>query len=125
MPSPKQVFEKYYRDLLASAYDHDLAVGLSRSIAAYRERRARALQRFPHTVEFAREVRQLQEYSIDHLGELVEEASSNLRENGAQVHYADSADAKGVADQRRHRRVKSPVSEAEDHPEHVQHRYVL
>ena len=45
MPDPKQIFEKYYTELLQSAHDPGLLLGLSRSINAYRERRAQALER--------------------------------------------------------------------------------
>jgi L-lactate dehydrogenase complex protein LldG len=92
VPKPKQIFEDYYGELLKMAHDPNLLLGLSRSITAYRERRAQALERFPHTTELASEVRHLKEYSIEHMDELVEKASASLKENGAQVYYADSAD---------------------------------
>jgi iron-sulfur cluster protein len=91
VPRPKQIFEKYYTELLKMAHDPNLSLGLSRSISAYRERRAQALERFPHTAELASEVRRLKEYSIEHMDELVQKASDRLRENGAQVYYASSA----------------------------------
>lgn len=91
MPEPKQLFEGYYDELLRSAHDHNISLGLSRSVSAYRERRARALGRFPHTVELAEEVRRLKEDCIGRLDELVQKASATLEENGAQVYYAESA----------------------------------
>jgi len=71
MANPKQTFEKYYTELLQSARDPNLSLGLSRSISAYRERRARVLERLPQTIELAEEVRLLKEDSIGHLDELV------------------------------------------------------
>ena len=92
MPEPKQIFEEYYNALLHIARDHNISLGISRSVSAYRERRARALEKFPHTVELAEEVRRLKEDCIVRLDELVEKASASLEENGAQVYHAESAD---------------------------------
>lgn len=92
MPKPKQIFEEYYDVLLRKAHDDNISLGLSRSVTAYRERKARALEKFPHTVELAKEVRHLKEDCIDRLDELVEKASAALEENGAQVYHAESAD---------------------------------
>lgn len=92
MPEPKQIFEQYYEQLLRSAHNQNIALGLSRSVNAFRQGRARALERFPHTVKLAEEVRELKEECLDHLGELVEKASATLKENGAEVYYAESAD---------------------------------
>jgi len=91
MPEPKQIFEEYYKELLHAAHDHNIALGISRSLSAYRERRARALERFPHTVKLAEEVRQLKEDCVGRLDELVQRAAASLKENGARVYYAESA----------------------------------
>ncbi|MFQ6122605.1 MAG: LUD domain-containing protein, partial [Dehalococcoidales bacterium] len=91
-PEPKQIFEEYYDELLRSAHDDNIALGLFRSVTAYRERKARAMERFPHTVKLAEEVRQLKEDCVTRLDELVEKASTILEENGAKVHYGETAD---------------------------------
>jgi len=91
MPEPKQIFEEYYDELLRSAHSDKMALGLSRSVNAFRQGRDRALERFPHTVELAEEVRRLKEDSIGRLDELVQKATAVLQENGAQVHYAETA----------------------------------
>ncbi len=91
MPEPKQIFEKYYDELLRSAHSDKMALGLSRSVNAFRAGRAEALERFPHTVELAEEVRRLKEDCIGRLDELVQKATAVLQENGAQVHYAETA----------------------------------
>ncbi|MBA7503488.1 Lactate utilization protein B [subsurface metagenome] len=92
MPEPKQIFEDYYDELLHSAHDRNISLGLSRSVSAYRANRVKALERFPHTVELAKEVRRLKEDCVEHLDELVQKASATLEENGAKVYYAESAD---------------------------------
>jgi len=92
MPEPKQLFEKYYGDLLCSAKDDRMALGISRSLSAFREGRAKAMERFPHTVKLAEEIKQLKEDCIGRMDELVQKATEMLEENGAQVHYAETAD---------------------------------
>jgi len=92
MPEPKQIFEGYYSDLLRSAHSDKMALGLFRSVNAFRAGRAKALERFPHTVKLAEEVKKLKEDCIGRMGELVQKATEILEENGAQVHYAKTAD---------------------------------
>ncbi len=92
MPEPKQIFEEYYDTLLRNARDPNLSLGLSRSVAAYRQSRALAMERFPHTTELAKEVRRLKEDCVGHMDELVEKATAILEENGAKVYYAKTAD---------------------------------
>ena len=91
MPAAKQLFEKYYNELLRSAHDTNIAFGLSRSVSAFREGRAQALEKYPHTIKLAEEVRQIKRDCLSHLDELVQKASSNLKENGARIYYAESA----------------------------------
>ena len=91
MPKPKQIFKEYYNTLLHTAHDPNISLGISRSVSAYRERRARALEEFPHSVELAQEVRHLKEDCIGRLHELVRKASAALEKNGAQVYHAESA----------------------------------
>ncbi len=99
MPKPKQIFENYYDELSRSARDTNMAIGLTRSLNASRQGRAKALERFPHTTELAEEVRKLKESSVGHLEELVRQASARLKENGAQVHRAaTAADALEIID---------------------------
>jgi len=97
MPSTKQIFEETYADLLRSARDPALWTGLSRSIEAYRNRRVKALERFPHTTQLAQEVRRIKEESVAHRQELVQKATASLSENGAKVYPAsDAAEARKI-----------------------------
>jgi len=90
MPQAKKVFEEYYKELLHIARDPNIPLGISRSVSGYRERRARALERFPNRAEVAKEVRRIKEDCLYHMGELVEKASASLGENGAKVYYAET-----------------------------------
>ena len=92
MPEPKQIFEEYYDKLLDKAHDANISLGLSRSVTAYRERKAQVMEKFPHTVELAKEIRRIKEDCVERLGELVQKATATLEENGAQVHYAETGD---------------------------------
>lgn len=91
MPEAKQLFEKYYEELLRSANDPNIAFGLSRSVSAFREGRAKGLEKYPHTIKLAEEVRQLKRDCLGRLSELVQEASTNLQQNGAHIYHAESA----------------------------------
>jgi iron-sulfur cluster protein len=88
----KKVLQDYYAGLMESARDANLELGLSRSIKAYRERRARTLKRFPHTIEMAKEVRRIKEDCAGRREELVKTAMTNLAGNGAKVYLADTVD---------------------------------
>ncbi len=83
MPEPKQIFEEYYDKLLDKAHDANISLGLSRSVTAYRERKAQVMEKFPHTVELAKEIRRIKEDCVERLGELVQKATATLEENGA------------------------------------------
>ncbi len=97
MPDARGLFQQYYEELLRSARDPNMKLGLYRSVSAYRERRARALARFPHTVQMAEEVRKLKRDCIGRLDELVEKASASLQENGARVYrVATAEDARSI-----------------------------
>lgn len=92
MPDTKALFEKYYDRLLQSARDDNISLAISRSLDIWRKKKAKALERFPETVELAKEVRRLKEDCIQRLDELVHQASETLKENKAQVYYAKTAD---------------------------------
>jgi len=92
MPEAKALFEKYYDKLLQSAGNDNISLAISRSLDIWREKKAKALERFPETVELAKEVRHLKEDCVQRLDELVHQASEALKENGAQVYYAKTAD---------------------------------
>ena len=92
MSEAKLLFRKYAERLLQAAQDESISLAISKSVANWRERKAKALARFPDTVELAREVRRLKENSLERLDELVQQASRTLEENGAKVYQAASAD---------------------------------
>lgn len=92
MSNAKLLVEEYYDRLLQSARDDNISLAISKALSIWRERKTRALEIFPDTVELAKEVRRLKETCIDKLGELVRQASETLKHNGTQVYYAQSAD---------------------------------
>jgi L-lactate dehydrogenase complex protein LldG len=91
MNESKRIFEKYYAELLKSIRNPDVALGLSRSVSANRQKRSEVMHRFPDTPELSREVRLLKEKAIAHLDEFVGIARESLEANRARVYYADTA----------------------------------
>jgi len=70
---------KDYRKQLKDAAGSDrIRLALARAIQSYRMNTNNALKKFPHTVKMAEEVRQIKEHSIQHMLQLVREASSNI-----------------------------------------------
>lgn len=57
---------------------------MNRSFTVLDERRARLLKD-PETLKLKKRVQDIREYAVDHLEELLEEAASNLEENGVEV----------------------------------------
>ncbi len=99
MAKPKQVLEEYYSELLDSARNPEIALGLSRAVSAARLGRAKVMERFPDTPKLAEAAKRIKEAAIGRLDELVALASQRLEENGAKVYRADSAkDALEIVD---------------------------
>jgi iron-sulfur cluster protein len=91
MPEPRELFEKYYREILKSLHSSGVALGLNRSVAANRQKRAAVKQQMADTADLAAEIRRIKERSIGRLTELTEEASASLRRNDASVYFAATA----------------------------------
>ena len=88
MSDPKQIFKDYYSELLDSSRNSNIALGLSRSISANKEKRKQVMGKYPDTPALASDVRAIKEKAVDRLEELVQEASARLKERGARVYYA-------------------------------------
>ncbi len=92
MSEPKRRFEEYYAALLDSISNPAVALGLSRSVSANREKRMAVRRRLKDTADLAAEVRKIKEESIGRLDELVGAAAASLRQNDVQVYFAGTAD---------------------------------
>lgn len=90
MDKPREAFESYYRQLLRSASDTNVEPALTTALTAWRSRKARALKRFPHTEDLAKEVRHIKETAVQNMQQLITNAIEVLQENGASVFYAQT-----------------------------------
>ena len=91
MADSKAIFKEYYSDLLKGSQEHNTIAAVKKVSNGLRLTVLRARDKFPHTEELAKEVRNIKEKSVGRLDELVELASSALTGNGAHVFYANTA----------------------------------
>lgn len=85
-------YADYVRDIVElGAENPRIALALERAIASYRKNRATALTRFPHTVEMAREVREIKERSIAGMEDLARQARDAIEKNHGSCYIARTA----------------------------------
>ena len=93
MPNMKKQIADYAEDITKASNDENIQKALSRAIASYRKNVEDALERYPHTVKMAEEVKQIKLDALARWPELMEEASEAIRRNHGQAHFAkDGAD---------------------------------
>lgn len=85
------VFTKYKKELMRAAHDQRIRTALSRAIKSYRGNTSNALQRFPHTVGMADEVREIKEKSIANMEQLAEQACQAIESNKGKAYIARTA----------------------------------
>ena len=64
------VFSDYKKEIMDAAHNERIRLALSRAIASYRNNTNEALKRFPHTVEMAKEVREIKKNAIANMEKL-------------------------------------------------------
>ncbi len=96
--------DKIYNDYVdrivsQGAESETVRVALGRAINAFRKNRQAALNKFPHSVALADEVRRIKEYSVSHMEELVDKACNAIEENHGHCYKAKTKDdALGIID---------------------------
>ncbi len=70
------------------AKSEKVRIALSRAIRAFENNRRNALSMFPHSIELAKEVRRIKEYSIQHMDELIKKACESIERNHGHCYYA-------------------------------------
>ena len=73
--------KEYKRRLREALRDGRIALALQRASESYRRNLQEALERFPHTVELAEEVRLIKERAISEIDSLLEEARRQFEKN--------------------------------------------
>ena len=86
------VFSDYKKQLMTAAHNDRIRTALSRAIKSYRKNTSDALNRFPHTIELAGEVREIKRQVISQMPELAKRASQAIEENHGQAYIAKTAD---------------------------------
>jgi L-lactate dehydrogenase complex protein LldG len=82
------VFGDYKKEVMSAAYSNQIRVALSRAIKSYRENVHNVLDKFPHTIELAKEVRKIKEASINDIESLTQRACEAIRQNKGNAYIA-------------------------------------
>jgi iron-sulfur cluster protein len=85
-------FKDYKKEIMGAARDDRLRLALSRAIKSYRANINGALEKFPHTIRMAEEVREIKEKAIGEMEELARRASQAIEENKGRAYIARTAD---------------------------------
>ncbi|HEY8875191.1 MAG TPA: lactate utilization protein B [Desulfosporosinus sp.] len=81
-------FVTYARSLKAACEDTNIQTALTRAVSSYRNTVADTLERFPHTPELAKEVREIKSQSMANLDELLKQAMASVERNKGKAFYA-------------------------------------
>jgi iron-sulfur cluster protein len=85
-------FKTYKKDIMGAAHDDRLRLALSRAITSFRANVKHALEKFPHTVDLAEEVKGIKERSIPQMRKLAEQAREAIEENHGHAYIAETVD---------------------------------
>jgi iron-sulfur cluster protein len=85
-------FKSYKKEIMGAAHDDRLRLALSRAVKSFRANVKNALEKFPHTVEMAEEVRKIKEAAIPRMEELTRQAIAAIEENKGKGYIAKTAD---------------------------------
>ncbi len=88
-----EIYNEYVERIVKEGAENEtVRIALGRAIAAFRKNRQQALNKYPHTVVMADEVRRIKEYSIEHMEELVDKACEAIEENHGHCYKAKNKD---------------------------------
>ncbi len=86
------VFTDYKKEIMDAAHSNSIRIALTRAIKSYRANTSHALEKFPHTVKMAEEVRQIKENAIGKMEKLAEQACEAITENNGKAYIAKTAE---------------------------------
>ncbi len=75
-----------------AAHNDRLRLALSRAIKSFRGNVKNALEKFPHTVSLAEEVRKIKEKSVQNMTALAQQACAAIEENKGKAYIAETAE---------------------------------
>ncbi len=85
------VFSEYKKKMMSAVHNERIRLALSRATASYRANIRSTLDKFPHTVALAQEVREIKAKAIDRMEELVRQASESIESNHGKAYLARTA----------------------------------
>lgn len=85
------VFSKYKKEIMDAAHNERIRIALSRAIRSYRQNTNNALNKFPHTIKLADEVRKIKEEASRKMDELASQACEAIEENKGKAYIARTA----------------------------------
>ena len=86
------VFTEYKKKIMDAAHNERISLALSRAIKSYRTNTNSALEKFPHTIKMAEEVRKIKEKAIGEMDKLAQQACEAFEFNKAKAYIAKTAD---------------------------------
>ncbi len=86
------VFTEYKKTIMDAAHNERIRLALSRAIKSYRANTNSALEKFPHTIKMAEEVREIKEKAIGEMDKLAQQACEAFEFNKAKAYIAKTAD---------------------------------
>jgi len=86
------VFTKYKKEIMDAAHSERIRLALSRAIASYRANTNSALEKFPHTIKMAEEVKEIKSKSIGEMEKLAKQASEAIESHNGKAYIAKTAD---------------------------------
>jgi len=86
------VFSEYKKELMDAAHNERIRLALTRAIASYRANTNSALEKFPHTIKLAEEVKEIKTKAIQEMEKLAREASEVIESNHGKAYIAKTAE---------------------------------
>lgn len=84
-----EIYRKYVENIIElGATNERVRTALKRAVKAYRSNVSNALNRFPETADKAKRGREIKEYSIEHMDELVDKTCAAIEENHGHCYKA-------------------------------------
>jgi len=88
MTKKQSEFKDYKKEIMDAAHDDRLRLALARAIKSFRGNVKNALEKFPHTVDMAEEVRAIKEKAIPDMEKLARRAIASIEENHGKGYIA-------------------------------------
>ncbi|MBN2239657.1 MAG: lactate utilization protein [Dehalococcoidales bacterium] len=86
------VFNEYKKNLMNAAHNDRIRLALTRGIASYRSNVNNALEKFPHSIQMADEVREIKADAIQNMQKLAEQACEVIESNHGHAYIAKTAE---------------------------------